>query len=144
MGQLPRTGSPTLVRMPRTGNKLMLKKWSAYLRPECYESSCLTTSRRIKSRYVNPVCSEKLKDEDRASEHYSASLIRASIIQSRSYLRASFSLAHTFDLCRCFTLDFDLIITSICEVRGKVNSVFAILSHAKVCKLILSSTEFGL
>jgi hypothetical protein len=37
-----------------------------------------------------------------------------------------------------------MIITSNCEVRGKVNSVFAILSHAEVCELILSSTKFSL
>ncbi len=46
-----------------------------------------------KPTYVNSVCSEKLKDNDKASEHHSASLILASIIQPRSALRASFSLA---------------------------------------------------
>jgi hypothetical protein len=41
----------TLVRMPQTGNKLMPKKWSAYLRPRRYDPSCMTISLKHDDRH---------------------------------------------------------------------------------------------
>jgi hypothetical protein len=61
----------------------------------CWRNHAWRHPGREKPTYVNPVCSEKLKDDYRASEHYSA---------SRSALRAPFSLAQACEHQSCSTM----------------------------------------